>query len=119
MAAEAVDQAGEPNEGSNRQAEYDAEYQTRPGYYPDSWVHYIAVNFPQEAAVSLREQKFLHSMTISVAVECREQDLIANSFYLGESPGYHDDPPVRADVIFHVVDASWLCNALSEVDDVA
>lgn len=107
-AADRIDEEGEPEQGGNSQAEYDARYAAVDGYYPGDRIHLIAVD--------LDDDRWLHSMTISVASQLRKRDLMYNSFYLDEFPGYHDNDPVEGDVVFHVVDASWLCNS-GEDDD--
>ena len=101
-AAEEIDEEGELEQGGNSQAEFDARYVPADGYYPGETTHLIAVD--------VADEKYLHSMTITVASRLSQHQLLYNSFYLGGFSGYHDNDGVEADVVFHVVDSGWLCN---------
>ena len=99
-ATEEIDQQGNSGEGSNKQAEFDAEYHVVPGYYPDEWQHYIGVDV---------EPKWVHSASLSVQYELTQHGLLSNLFYVGEFTGYAgDETHLEHDFIFHVVPLGWL-----------
>lgn len=100
-AAEAIDENGVKGQGSNKQAEYDAISHSPPGYYPGETCHLLGVD--------LDDDKYLHSMTISVQYELAQHGLMFNSFYTDQFTGYRNDiERIEHDWIFHVVDLTWL-----------
>lgn len=100
-AAQAIDGNGEPNQGSCKEAEYNATPYSIPGYYPHETCYLLGVDLPDD--------KYLHSMTVAVQYELAQHGLMFNSFYIGQFSGYRADmKPIEHDWIFHVVDLTWL-----------
>lgn len=103
--AETVDREGDRGTGSCKQSEWDAGFRVIPGYYPDEQVHLLTID--------LADEKWLHSATISAQYQLTKEALMYNSFWLDQFEGYQDHDPIKADLIFHVVDVSWLPEGVS------
>lgn len=100
-AAQAINEEGIRGRGGNKQSEYNAVSHSTPGYYPGETCHLLGVD--------LDDDKYLHSMTITVQYELANHGLMFNSFYTDRFTGYRDGiEPIEHDWIFHVVDLTWL-----------
>jgi hypothetical protein len=95
-----IDERGNLGEGSNKQAEFDAESHAVPGYYPNETHYYLGVDVDSE---------WVHSASLSVQYILTQHGLMTNSFYVDEFTGYGDDNThLEHDYIFHVVPLGWL-----------
>jgi len=99
-ATDEIDTRGNRDEGSNKQAEFEATAHVVPGYYPDEQHYYIGVDVTDE---------WIQSASLSVQYILPQYDLLSNSFYTDEFTGYgNDNTHVEHDYIFHVVPLGWL-----------
>jgi len=99
-AADEIDRRGNPGEGGNKQADFDATAHIVPGYYPGEKQHYIGVDVTDE---------WVHSASLSVQCELVNNGLMTNTFRIDEFTGYgNDNTHIEHDYIFHVVPLGWL-----------